>query len=125
MKKILTTILIILAVIIIFNVKKLAKADDPTDPVAQTELGDAYFYGKGVKQDYIKAVEYYYKAAQKGYVQAQINLGYCYQTGHGIKQNYDKANEWYCKTIGKKDFIPKTSEQKNLKKACLKIKHNY
>lgn len=36
---------------------------------------------KGVVQDYGKAVEWYTKAAEQGYAEAQSNLGYCYDFG--------------------------------------------
>ena len=56
-----------------------------------------YYYGQGVKQDYIKAVEWYQKAAEQGVAQAQSNLGNRYYNGEGVKQDYHKAVEWYQK----------------------------
>ena len=41
--------------------------------------GVAYEYGKdGVSIDYLKARNYYYKAAERGYIQSQYNLGSLY-----------------------------------------------
>ena len=60
-------------------------------------LGYNYAYGKGVQQDYAKAVEYYTKAANMGHAGAQNNLGVCYKNGEGVKQDYAKAVEWYQK----------------------------
>lgn len=34
-----------------------------------------YYYGKGVRKDYGKAVEYYQKAASQGQPDAQYSLG--------------------------------------------------
>lgn len=61
-------------------------------------LGEEYYLGEyGVEKDYIKAVEWYRKAAEQGYAPAQNGLGYCYQYGQGVSQNYEKAIEWYIK----------------------------
>lgn len=35
-----------------------------------------YMYGKGVKQDYIKAAKLFTLAAEQGWVDGQLNLGY-------------------------------------------------
>ena len=56
-----------------------------------------YDNGRGVKQDYIKAVEWYQRAAEQGYAAAQYHLGVMYDNGQGVKQDYIKAVEWYQK----------------------------
>ena len=43
-----------------------------------------YEKGKGVKQDYNKAVKWYTKSAEQGYADAQCNLGYMYSHGEGV-----------------------------------------
>ena len=64
---------------------------------AQNNLGDCYYYGHGVPQDYTKAVEWFQKAANQGNASAQYNLGFCYEKGRGVQQDYTKAVEWYKK----------------------------
>ncbi len=64
---------------------------------AQNNLGDCYYYGRGVQQDYTKAVEWFQKAANQGNSYAQCNLGFCYENGHGVQQDYKQAVEWYQK----------------------------
>ena len=64
---------------------------------AQYSLGDCYYFGNGVTQDYAKAVEWYQKAAEQGYAKAQYSLGICYNGGWGVAQDYAKAIEWYQK----------------------------
>ena len=54
-----------------------------------------YADGKGVKQDYFKAVEWYQKAAEQGIAPAQFNLGVMYHNGKGVRQNYTKAKEYF------------------------------
>ncbi len=43
------------------------------------------------------AVEWYRKAAEQGYADAQYNIGKMYQYGYGVVQNYSKAKKWYRK----------------------------
>ncbi len=73
------------------------KAANHGNPTAQTLLGDAYFYGEGVKKDLTKAVHWYTKAAEQGHATAQNNLGYAYQNGIGIEKDPAKAVYWYTK----------------------------
>jgi TPR repeat protein len=54
-----------------------------------------YANGEGIKQDYLKAKEWYEKAAIQGDSDSQYNLGVMYANGEGIKQDYLKAKEWY------------------------------
>ena len=64
-------------------------------PWAQFNLGIAYDYGRGVKQDYKEAVEWYRKAAEQGDAKAQHNLGVNYSKGQGVKQDHKEAVTWY------------------------------
>ncbi|MDE1482842.1 tetratricopeptide repeat protein [Xenorhabdus bovienii] len=62
---------------------------------AQYELGTMYAEGKGVKQDYIKAKDWYEKAALQGDIDSQASLGFMYYNAEGIPQDYIKAKEWF------------------------------
>ena len=73
------------------------------DSVAQWYLGYMYEYGKGVEQDYVKAVEWYTKSAEQGDSDAQWYLGYMYYVGKGVEQDYVKAFEWYTKAAEQGD----------------------
>jgi len=57
-------------------------------------LGNMYSDGKGVPQNYAKAVEWYRKAAKQGYVRSQNLLGFMYELGKGVPQNYIVAYKW-------------------------------
>ena len=72
---------------------------------AQVRLGDIFFYGRGVKQDYGEAVKWYRKAAEQGDMEAQYRLILCYLTGKGVEKNDDEAAEW-CARAGEKDMVP-------------------
>ena len=45
---------------------------------AAYNLGEKYYFGQGVPQDYTKAAEWYRKAAEQGNAEAQAKLGYMY-----------------------------------------------
>ncbi|KAF9153944.1 hypothetical protein BG015_002250 [Linnemannia schmuckeri] len=64
------------------------------DKVAQVALGRMYKTGRGVKQDYRTAVEWFLKAANQGYADAQLELGQLYRDGSGVEKDYSTALEW-------------------------------
>ncbi len=71
------------------------KAAEKGDINAQNTLGDCYYNGEGIHQDYIQAAKWYQKAAEQGYAKAQCNLGFIYYNGHGVRKDYVKARQWY------------------------------
>lgn len=56
---------------------------------------DYDFARNGVKQDDVKAFEYYLKAARNGHAIAQYNVGVCYNFGKGVEKNYNLSLMWY------------------------------
>ncbi len=75
----------------------LTKAAEQGYAKAQHELGDCYYDGKGVTQDYRQAEQWYRKAAEQGDANAQWMLGNCYHAGNGVTQDYQQAVQWYRK----------------------------
>ena len=73
------------------------KAAEGGDAEAQFRLGRMYADGKGVKQDYKQAVEWYRKAAEQGLANAQNHMGVMYKNGRGVTKDNKKAAEWYKK----------------------------
>ena len=62
------------------------------DADAMNDLGAQYYDGaRGFEQSYVKAVECYERAAEKGSRQAQENLGYCHYYGRSVPVDYEKA----------------------------------
>ena len=53
-----------------------------------------YFVGKGVPNDYAKAVYLLRKAAEQGHAGAQYNLGMIYAKGEGVPEDYVRAYAW-------------------------------
>ena len=78
------------------RIKLYTSSAENNDVTAQFILGECYYYGWGVEQDYKQAVVWYRKAAEQGDATAQYNLGYCYAVGQGVEQDYKQAVAW-CK----------------------------
>ncbi len=64
---------------------------------AQRELGDRYFSGLGISQDYKKSFFWFHKAAKQGDARSQDQIGEMYFSGHGVSQNEEKAIFWFQK----------------------------
>lgn len=73
------------------------KAAEKGNARAQNIMGNRYFNGKCVGQNYVEAVKWYRKSAIQGYPGAQENLGDCYFNGQGVAQNLGEAFNWYTK----------------------------
>ena len=71
----------------------------------QNDLGNKYFYGRGVTKDYSEAIKWYRKSAYLGNVYAYYNLGRMYENGYGVTKDYEGAVEWYHKAADQ-DFKP-------------------
>ncbi|GIM17274.1 hypothetical protein Vretimale_19814 [Volvox reticuliferus] len=58
-------------------------------------LGDAYFYGKGVKQDWVRSAAIYYEAYQERSPEAMFNLGFMHEFGAGVPKDLKLAKKFY------------------------------
>ena len=65
------------------------------DVSAQFYLGDIYYGGAGVPQNYKKAAKWYRMAAEQGHAPAQSSLGFMYEKGEGVPQDYTEAAKWF------------------------------
>lgn len=61
------------------------------DAQAMTEIGLRYHQGRGVKQDYALAYDWYWKAIEKGDGDALNNLGVMHRDGLGVPKNQKVA----------------------------------
>ena len=75
--------------------EKLRADAENGDPKAEYEIGDRYWTGRGVPQDFSEAATWYRKSAEQGFADAQISLGFAYQSGQGIAQDKVQADTWY------------------------------
>jgi TPR repeat protein len=69
----------------------------PADAKLQSRIGEIYQFGKGIPADNLAAFQWYMKAAQQGYVDAENRVGLLYSDGLGVPQDYAKALEWFRK----------------------------
>ncbi len=95
-------------------------AEISSHALIQKEIGNCYYYGKGIHQSYSKAFEWYMKAAEQGLVKAQYNVGYCYYYGKGTYKNRQEAFGWYVKAaeqghLGAEKAIQKFFDFYNIK----------
>lgn len=65
------------------------------DAVAMFNIGVLHAQGLGVKQDPAAAVDWYRKAADRGYAPAQFNLGASYHNGQGVERDDELAASWW------------------------------
>lgn len=57
---------------------------NPTDAQEQFALAQAYYYGRGLAQDFTKALYWYEKAAEQGHAEAVLEAARMIYTGTGM-----------------------------------------
>lgn len=67
---------------------------------ALTGIGNLYYAGVGVAQDFGKAARWYKAAASLEHCGAQFMLGEMYRMGQGVSQDEKEASLWYGKAAG-------------------------
>ena len=73
------------------------KAAEKGDASAMTNIGNMYFSGDGVIQDYSEAMEWFKKAIAKDEPSAMVMLATMYSAGIGVKKNIEGARKLYRK----------------------------
>lgn len=87
------------------GVERLVEVEDITncanqgDASAQFILGEIYFQGKEVAQNYKTAFDWVSKAAAQGDKAAQSALGFYYYNGWGTKKDHVSAYTWWSLSI--------------------------
>ena len=83
---------------VLFAYPQDVETQTPTKSPGQS-AEDYYKKGKEYfdKKDYQNSLEWFQKAADQGYSNAQNFLGYMYENGYGVTQDYTKAVELYQK----------------------------
>jgi TPR repeat protein len=84
------------------------------DPKSMYEVARMYYLGDGVPADPKKAVEWYLKAADKGFAPAQYRLGMLYVSGDGVLQDRKEARKWIEKAADQR-FEPARNALVNLR----------
>lgn len=81
------------------NVVKVWEANAAKgDTMAMSNLGMAYFLGKGYRQDYVEARKWFERAASRGNNQAMGRLGLMYLNGLGVAKDTAMAVQWFKKS---------------------------
>ena len=57
------------------------------DAEAQNSLGELYYYGDEIEQDFDSAVYWFKEAAKQKHAEAMYNLGICFVNGEGTDKN--------------------------------------
>ena len=60
-----------------------------------SDFGQQFFYGRGRKRSYVKALPYLLQAATLNDPHCQNLVGYCYDLGLGTKRDLRQAIYWY------------------------------
>ncbi len=79
----------------LYHFEPLARAGNTE---AQSLLGNMYYNGQGVEQDYGESFLWYHLAAEQGNKNAQYLVGNMYLLGEGVKQDNEQAAYWYGKS---------------------------
>lgn len=66
---------------------------------ALLQVGDSYYYGKGVPRDWTRAAQMYTEASQHRVAQASYNLGFMHEYGAGLPQDLHLAKRYYDKAL--------------------------
>jgi len=77
------------------EIKEWRLLGEDGDEKAQYFLGLIYYKGKGIPQNYKKALKWYALSAEQGNKVAQYNLGVMYSFGLGVIPDYKTALKWY------------------------------
>ena len=79
--------------------KYLQKACDNGSAQSCGALGSMYYFGQGVKQNYVQALKLGEQSCNDGFVPACFNVAILYDEPHvGIKQNYTKSAQFFEKS---------------------------
>ena len=74
--------------------ESMKKAAEQGDAAAQFNLGQIYYSGEEVAQDYAEAMRWYRLAGDQGHMEAQYSLGVMYTNGEGAPKSRGHAMRW-------------------------------
>ena len=77
----------------------LSKGAEMGNREAVHNLGNSYYYARGVEQDVEKAVELWQRGAEMGNPDSMRTIGNCYLHGVGVECDVSKGIEWLTKAV--------------------------
>jgi TPR repeat protein len=78
-------------------IKSMEEAANLGCAKTQNELGAILLSGEMIESDPSKAMSWFKKAADQGFMYAQANVAWGYYSGKGLTQSYPLAISWYTK----------------------------
>nr|WBF70348.1 BTB POZ domain and WD-repeat [Megavirus caiporensis] len=85
--------------------------------ISEYMLGDVFYFGYGVGQNYLTAYEWYLKSADKSFSLAQYRLYQMYKYGYHVEKNFEIALYWL--NLSAKNYSPDAVEI--ITKECLSL----
>ena len=76
-------------------VAEVSREEPPPSPVAMNHQANLFLKGRGVKQDFAKALHLFERAANEGHTASMISAGYMYENGLGVARDFAAAMQWY------------------------------
>ena len=78
--------------------------------------------GDRVAIDFVKAMQFFLRAAEKGHELAQYKLATCYETGKYIEKNIAQAYKWYkrCADQGNAEAAYNKQRIKGIRVPCMR-----
>eukprot|EP01040_Poterioochromonas_malhamensis_P005290 gene5290-5673_t len=73
----------------------LQRASDAGVPQAHHCLAVMYEYGRGIAQDFKKAIALYERAVEQNQIESMYNLGLMYAYGRGASQDFHQARSYF------------------------------
>lgn len=71
------------------------KAAEKNDAMSEFEIGELYYNGQGVPQDYQETMKWFQKAAALDSPIAEFDIGILYEKGEGTSKNHNEALKWF------------------------------
>ncbi|OAQ26828.1 HCP-like protein, partial [Linnemannia elongata AG-77] len=67
------------------------------DPISEYHIGCLFRYGLGVLPNYVTAMEWFQRSAEKKYSLAEYAIGWMYHNGVSVSKDLEEAKKWYRK----------------------------
>lgn len=64
-------------------------------PAVESFVGNMYYHGRVLRQNYESAASWYRLAAERGNRSSQVSLALAYEKGYGVPQDIHEAEHWY------------------------------
>jgi TPR repeat protein len=85
------------------ELQDLFRRAESGDRLAQYDLGETFYSGAGVTQDFGEAARWFEMSAQAGHIKAQVTLGMLYAAGRGVHRDLVRALIWIERAARERD----------------------